>query len=298
MIDIHFKDAHTEFIHSLQHKYLFIIGDSATGKTTFVELVRLAASESTLCLGYNKVVALAGTDVEIEGLKYSSGNVYVIDEENPFWKRSDFLAVLNESNNYFIMMFRDLPKFSNSLQVGLDDICVIQQDNSTYHFIPIATRRSFDTIGDAVICEDSKSGKQFLEKIFPNLNVVSSNGKSRMGIIMRKLHKRTYTLVFDRAGISYDYFDLLLYCKIKNINVVSEIDWDSFETYILHSPEYKTEFEEYPNAEIAAFHVMQELFSGYDKSKIPDSLNIPIYWKVQDMLDLSQKDIALSPMKF
>ena len=136
MINIHFKDTNVEFLHQLEHKYLFVVGDSATGKSTFVELVRLAASESALCLEDSNVYAVTGAEPEISILT-TSGNVYVIDEEAPFWKRPDYCQILMKSDNHFILMFRDLPAFSNSLPMGLDDICEIWQEGSLYKFCPI-----------------------------------------------------------------------------------------------------------------------------------------------------------------
>ena len=173
----------------------------------------------------------------------------------------------------------------------LNSNCTIEQADSRYTFGTVYPKvQHLEELGECIVCEDGKSGKQFLEEILINGDVESADGKSNLGRKMKKLKKRSYTIVYDRSGINTDYETMLEFCKAKNICVVSEIDWDSFETYILESPEYHISVSGYPNKETAANQVMYETFPGYDKSALPVEMKRPVYWKVEEAVSLLKKE--------
>lgn len=284
MINIHFRNQFVEFRHQMEHKFLNIVGDSAIGKTTFYELVRDYYNDPQVNLGDKNIQAFPSVANAELVLNNTKGTVFVLDETDPFWEVKNAAGLLNRSDNYFIMINRSTDM--GSMLMGLDDICTIHQVGSLYTFEPVYKRRPLTELGETVICEDSKSGKQFLDIVLHDITIESAGGKDKLGAKMRKLDKESYTLVYDRAGINIGYQRLLTYCKAKGINIVSEIDWDSFEAYLLHSSDYNIDFEEYPNAEVAATNALKNLFSEYDKSNLPSNLKLPVYWKVEDAVNL------------
>lgn len=72
------------------------------------------------------------------------------------------------------------------------------------------------------------------------------------------------------------------------IKIVSEIDWDSFESYILEAPKYNIKkIPDFPDKEANATRLVKTyLCKYYDKSKISEGLEIPVYWKVREALNI------------
>lgn len=291
MINVHFKDIHCEFRFQMESKYLVIRGDSAIGKTTFWELVGDSERDPSLNIGDKCIKAITGSVQDIEMILNSKGYVFVLDETCLLWDMSGLDIFLQNSNNYFILIGRE--EIIGALPIGLDSICTVKQSGGVYTLESVYPKQDhLRQLGDCLVCEDSKSGKQFLETVLNSMKVESAGGKSNFGRKMRKLGKNTYTVVFDRSGINVDYDVMHEFCKSNGIDVVSEIDWDSFEAYILESPEYDYSVEGYPNKEIAATEKMKELFSNYNKSSLPATMKLPIYWKVREAQDLMKKSCS------
>lgn len=287
MIDIHFKDIHTEFQFEMESKFIFLQGDSAIGKTTFFELVAAAELDASLNLGYTNVHAFYGRETELPSLQVLHKHVFVLDEDCIIWERSDVVEVLLKSDNYFIIINRD--NIYGAFPIGLDELCTVKQNDSIYTFVSRYNRTdTLQELGECFICEDSGSGFQFLKEVLHGGELITAYGKSNIGRTMRKRNASSYTIVYDRAGIGIDYERIQTYCKKHGLNIKSEIDWDSFEAYILGSQEYAVEFDGYPNKEIAAELKIREIIPEYQKGCLPDELKRPIYWKVKDAVEIIQ----------
>lgn len=102
--------------------------------------------------------------------------------------------------------------------------------------------------------------------------------------------------VYDRAGLSLCEYKAQYDLASKHgINIVSEIDWDSFESYILESPDYNMQVPPNPNKENNATAMFKQMFTGYNKSSLPTNMKRPIYWKVEDAKELLE-NISNNPM--
>lgn len=99
---------HYEF--EIKRNITIIQGDSATGKTTLINMIRQAAN-----LG-----ASSGVDVicdvpcrTLEGqdwkliLENLSNHILFIDEENAFINTEEFAASIKQSDNYFVLITRE-----------------------------------------------------------------------------------------------------------------------------------------------------------------------------------------------
>jgi predicted ATPase len=99
---------HYEF--EIKRNITIIQGDSATGKTTLINMLRQAEN-----LGESSGIDLI-SDVPcriLEGnnwkiiLENSSGNIFFIDEENSFINTEEFASMVKESDNYFVLITRE-----------------------------------------------------------------------------------------------------------------------------------------------------------------------------------------------
>lgn len=99
---------HYEF--EIKRNITIIQGDSATGKTTLINMLRQAEN-----LG-----ASSGIDVVcdvpcrvLEGQNWKlildnlSGNIFFVDEENAFINTEEFAAAIRSSDNYFVLITRE-----------------------------------------------------------------------------------------------------------------------------------------------------------------------------------------------
>ena len=99
---------HYEF--EIKRNITIIKGDSATGKTTLINMIRQFANLGNA----------SGIEIEcdapctvLEGnmwqmlLKNLSGNIIFIDEENQFIRQQEFAELVKASDNYFVIITRE-----------------------------------------------------------------------------------------------------------------------------------------------------------------------------------------------
>lgn len=97
-----------------------IRGDSATGKTTLINLLEQAAafgeSSGVEVLCERPCRALGGNDWNIV-LPNIHGQIIFLDEENKFVKSQEFASAVKDSDNYFVIITReDLPNLPYSVE--------------------------------------------------------------------------------------------------------------------------------------------------------------------------------------
>ena len=102
-IDIEIKNARTSFKFTLERNITIIQGNSATGKSTMIDMVRSYANEgkkSGVRLKCNKECRiLEGRDWEMI-MDNIHDSVVFIDEGNSFISSIDFSSKLKQSDNY------------------------------------------------------------------------------------------------------------------------------------------------------------------------------------------------------
>ena len=280
---IHLNDNVVEYEFTFKQKYLFIRGDSGRGKSTLYKLIEdyIKTPGSVACLGDSKLKIL--TDIRL----LDPGCIYFFDEFAPLLT-SENAKLFNITDSYFVIISRN--RNLDFLKTGLDSLCEIVTSGSYHTIKPVYPRKDeLTSVGDVIVCEDSKSGFQFLNKLV-DYQIESAESNSRIGSKINKLIKqgfKSFTVVYDRCGICFSYEKQINYLKDSGVNIVSEIDWDSFESYILESDLYNIEVPWFPDKEQNATRLfMQHVCKTYDKSRLPNNMKLPIYWKVKDLVDL------------
>lgn len=137
---VHIETNRLEYKFNVVSKYTVIKGDSATGKTTFYELVEtMNINPATVRnLGDLKVFAVP-TLFDNFRIENYENYVLVVDEECSLFKRKDVPSILKNSNNYFIIINR-------SLKINL----AFLHDNDHY-FYTMKTSGKFHTLEPLVI---------------------------------------------------------------------------------------------------------------------------------------------------
>lgn len=154
---------------TVRRNITIIRGDSATGKTTLINLIEQAAA-----LGENSGVdvncelpcrTLSGNDWELV-LPSIHGQIIFLDEENQFIKSREFAAAVKASDNYFVMITReDLPNLPYSVEeiYGIHTSGKYHDLRRTYNeMYQIYSPEEFSgkVKPDRVVVEDSNSGKE------------------------------------------------------------------------------------------------------------------------------------------
>ena len=175
----------------IQRNITIIKGDSATGKTTLVDMIREYyenGEQSGILLQCDKqCVVLEGRQWKLL-LDNIHDSIVFIDEGNMFISSNEFADAVKHSDNYYVIVTREsLP----SLPYSVDEIYGIRSSGKYgtlqqtyqefYHIYGNADyRESFSP--DVIIVEDSNSGCEFFEYVTEeqNCQVVSADGKSNI----------------------------------------------------------------------------------------------------------------------
>ena len=200
---------HYEF--EIKRNITIIQGDSATGKTTLVEMIRQAAN-----LGASSGVivdcdvpcrTLEGADWKII-LQHLSGNIIFIDEENSFIKTEEFASAVKTSNNYFVLITREnlynLPysveeiygihssgKYQNTKKIYQQ----MYQIYSNYDRLPVYPEK--------IVTEDTNAGFEFFQALSTEQGIKceSAGGKTRLFEFIKKSDEEKICIVADGAAI-------------------------------------------------------------------------------------------------
>lgn len=200
---------HYEF--EIKRNITIIQGDSATGKTTLINMLRQAEN-----LGESSGIDVI-SDVPcriLEGknwkiiLENSSGNIFFIDEENSFINTEEFASMVKESDNYFVLITREN---LYNLAYSVDEIYGLHESGKyhdtrkvyqqMYHIYSIEEK--FPIEPEKIIVEDSNSGYEFFKKISAEKNIacLSAGGKSNIFSLIKRQSAGEICVVADGAAI-------------------------------------------------------------------------------------------------
>ena len=174
----------------IKRNITIIQGDSATGKTTLIGLLRQAYNFGG---GSGVEVVCDVPCIPLEGqnwkilLRSFSNSILFIDEENAFISSEEFARELRQSSNYVVLITREnlynLP-YSVEEIYGMHSSGKYQTTRKTYQTLyqiyPQPSHVPFSL--DKVITEDTNSGHEFFEAILKERRIacISAGGKTRL----------------------------------------------------------------------------------------------------------------------
>lgn len=210
----------------IRRNITIIRGDSATGKTTLIDLIQAASvmgDESGIFLQCDRPVRVLGAaDWEIV-LPQLHENIIFIDEENRFITSQTFADAVKNSDNYFVLITReDLP----NLPYSVDEIYGIHTSgkyhdtkrvyNEMYRIYSSLTNDSTDMPDDLLI-EDSNSGYEFFSAVVKDRSIScsSAHGKSNLRKSAEKISSDSLMVIGDGAAIGPEMNDLFQLMHIR-----------------------------------------------------------------------------------
>lgn len=228
----------------IRRNITIIRGDSATGKTTLIDMLETASdlgeSSGIEVICEKKCRTLRGSDWNLV-LPNLHDQILFLDEENRFIKSKEFAAAVKDSDNYFVIITReDLP----NLPYAADEIYGIHISGKyhdlkrTYnemYRIYSAEKWSGKIKPEEIIVEDSNSGFDFFKQICIDgeIHCISAGGKSRLKTIINQSAYENILVIADGAAIGPEMNEL--YQIMKNRPGIKSYLPESFEWLILKS---------------------------------------------------------------
>lgn len=227
----------------IKRNITMIQGDSATGKTTLINMLRqaenLGESSGIDVISDVPCKILEGSNWKLI-LEHSKGNIFFIDEENAFIATEEFASSVRGSDNYFVLITREnlynLP-YSVEEIYGLHssgkyhDTKRVYQE--MYHIYP--SELTVPIKPQKIIVEDSNSGYEFFKNVCDanKKQCISAGGKTKIFALIEKCGDEEICIIADGAAIGPEMNRL--YHQIsrkKNIHLYLP---ESFEWIILNS---------------------------------------------------------------
>lgn len=243
---------HQVTIQNKKIKYSFTVrrnitvirGDSATGKTVLIEMVREYyenGEDSGITLQCDKQCAvISGMNWEAQ-LSTIHDSIVFIDEGSRFVASKDFAAAIQKTDNYYVIVTREglsaLPYSINEIY-GIRDAGKYGQLKQTYN--ELFHIYAYDGYNESiqptvVITEDSNSGFQFFSSVCKDrqISCVSANGKSNVFQLLLNQNTEQVLVIADGAAFGSEMEKVIkLQNEVKNFALYLP---ESFEWLILKS---------------------------------------------------------------
>ncbi len=251
----------------IKRKYTIVKGDSSTGKsylytlvgTPNVDIVCKCDNRSTSIIQLPKVKSAYAVL-----LRNTDNNIIIIDEDTEDFGSDDFVRLLQESNNYFILITRK--KMSN-IPVSVNEIYEISS-NTKYNSLKkqyvyntlknMYADDSFDVVSpDVFMMEDIGSGYDFFSKVL-NCKCVSAKGNGNVANELYALAAKHQTIAVFVDGAAFGaYIEDVKTVIDKSSAAIVLLYPESFEYVLLKngvvSADNKVLDETYDYCDVAEF---------------------------------------------
>ncbi len=243
------ENAYLRYEFTLCRNLTIVRGDSATGKTTLVEMVRAYNEEDDTGIDVRcdkKTSVLYGKNW-MQQLSMISDSIVFIDEQSRFVRSHDFARAIRGTDNYYVIVTRE--KLAE-LPYSITEIYGIRNSGKYSHLKREYIQNEFYRIygerpnvifkPDVIVTEDSNSGFDFFSSISQEYKCVSASGKSNVLKKLKEMGQENvrYLAVVDGAAFGSEIDEILQYIRYKNENVEVYAP-ESFEYLLLTSGIFK-----------------------------------------------------------
>ena len=239
-ISFSIRNRHIAFKFDLERNVTILTGDSGTGKTKLINMVRMYANEgkaSGITLNCSKpCIVLEGNNWETV-LSNTRESIVFVEESTRFLPSHDFARAIMDTDNYYVLITREpLPQIPYSV----DAIKQIVKNERTPKIEKIYKKISVKSISkfpyDIVIVEDAGAGFQFFTKASGQWSVscIPAGGKSNILSELNKRKEKRILVIADAAALGSEIRELMQFKEMSD----AAIDFflpESFEWLILKS---------------------------------------------------------------
>lgn len=227
----------------LRRNLTIIRGDSATGKTTLVDMIRTHMNDGEsgpVTLNCDKSCYVVEGNLWKGQLDNIQDSIVFIDEGNEFVKTKDFARAIQQTDNYYVIVTREgLP----ALPYSVEEVYGIRTSgkygtlkrsyHSFYRIYPDSTTEKIKP--EKILTEDSNSGYQFFDAVCAEhqMQCDTANGKSNVFSYL-KAHKDEKILVIADGAAFGPEMDRVLQLVQTRENLALYLP-ESFEWLVLSS---------------------------------------------------------------
>ena len=243
--DVSIENAYLKYDFTVSRNITIIRGDSATGKTTLVEMIRAynEQEDSGITIKCEKpLVVVYGKNWQ-EQIEETSGSIVFLDEISRFTKSKEFAETIKGTDNYYVIVTRE--KLS-ILPYSITEIYGIRTNGRYAHLTREYTKNEFFRIygnmpnlrfkPDVIITEDSNSGYEFWKNAVKSCDCIPAHGKDNVLNTIKDIGKQSmrYLVVVDGAAFGSEIEELIQYMRYK-ITSLEVYAPESFEYLLLSS---------------------------------------------------------------
>ena len=241
---IEVRNARVVYKFDIERNITVFRGDSATGKTTLIELIATydrLRDQSGIELSCDKRCAVVWGNNWKDDLDWISDSIVFIDEGNSFVASQEFAAAVKNSDNYYVIVAR---KNLHNLPYSVDAIYGIREDDRYGTVKPVFNsifRIYGDNVGvvndfDTVITEYSNSGYQFFAHVFDEKGIrcISAGGKSNIFKVLKENKEHKSLIIADGAAFGSEMARICQHQKNYHGSVLLYLP-ESFEWLIIKS---------------------------------------------------------------
>lgn len=235
-----------QFKLTINRNLTIIQGNSATGKTTLLDMV---AAHEELGAQSGVTVSCKVPCKTISGkywrrdLQEISSSIVFIDEGNTFVRSREFAHEAKRSSNYYVIVARESLR---QLPYSVDEIYGLKNTNRTTTKYPVYSRvytSTYRIYGDTefrgerpelVIVEDTNSGYEFFSLLCKNSSIkcISAGGKSNICNCIMDAPENDILVIADGAAFGPEIAEAAALLRRKNIKLFLP---ESFEWLVLKS---------------------------------------------------------------
>lgn len=254
------KGKYSVFVQNNRLRYEFTIsrnitiirGDSATGKTTLLDLLNAYdrdGDSSGVLLKCDVPCVVVGGQRWEENLQFIHNSIVFIDECNRFVKSEDFAICVKESDNYFVIVTRDdLPNLPYSVKeiYGIREsgkYAGLKQVYNEFYCLYGDVENAELTREDVVIAEDSNAGFDFFSSLCDgSVKCVSANGKSNVFKALQEHRQEKVLVIADGAAFGCEMEKVMQLIKIGRgiaLYLPESFEWLILNAGIFYDSELK-----------------------------------------------------------
>lgn len=233
------------FTLEIQRNITVIRGDSATGKTTFIEMLQAyerLGKQSGVTLQSKKECHVL-TDYDWEGrLPRINNSIVFVDEGNKFVSSPTFARAIMGSDNYYVLITREnLYQLPYSVNAVLKLKTTTSKFRTTYvksypHYEYLEAPIDQLQRTDVILTEDSNSGHEMFSRIADRYEIQcdSADGKSNIMLKLMNSGDSRVLVVADGAAFGAEMEKVYSFHKLHPGKVTLYLP-ESFEWLILKS---------------------------------------------------------------
>lgn len=239
------QNRYLKYDFEIRRNLTIIQGDSATGKTTLVEMIRESRLDpkSGITISCERPCRVIEGDLWKEQLSYISNSILFIDEGASFVETEEFAVAARNSSNYFVIVTRENLEM---LPISVEEVYGIRSSgkygtlepvyHEMYRLYDVERSQDSSVTPNHILVEDSNAGFEFFHDVAEknDLSCTSAHGKSNVFTCLADIDTDEETLVIADGAAFASQMNRIVHLVKRNRKIHLYLP-ESFEWLLLSS---------------------------------------------------------------